>query len=691
MSKNNREMRKNQLSRALSILSSTMSGLERYKNPPWLKCDFNAPVWVISNSYCGFCIDWERLQNHFQSVYSPQVPSIDWDVLKYWLAASTHWDALSASTEKSQSERIRQVVTCIDYLLINHQKTGVVLDGLASLTLDDYAEFIDTLAASGSTHLTVYQWPERVAAFFREQIKLDRAAVSTAGSKSQPPELSQLRQEDGYSDLTPQEAVFARKWLWKQGLYERGYGKDLYYYRPNLVALGQLIYPEILTPHKKLPMPPELCFMPRESYEREYPGSPVVNEDLRMSRLRLSQYGAAFNTLRLLRESISDAPILTAWPSPAGLPVQSDLKETGRYLLPTAEPLLKAFSKAVDFYVENSAHLFSSYEKLARLSKKKGCSVSKLCGPGSVTAIIDDRTVAMGVMRWSLNSDRYDLATDKDDYFHRLRSNASLWELLCVLMGSAQLIIGTLSARRVTELCELEVGQCVDRSAMRLVFRKRKKMAFGIRQPASKPIPEFAVRVLEDLNKFHMKLSKIHGAPPGNVFDRVTRQGMKPTRTCTDLCYNSSLDLFFDYIQMPRDEAGRRFYLRQHQLRRFFAVAFFWNNSFNRLDAIRSFLGHTNAEETYRYISEAMPGEILSTVKAQWLAEHIGEQVSAHEELASAIASRFGTRDYNLIGAAAMKDFLTNQVSSGNIRIEPIFIKGNREYKIAVLVKESRR
>lgn len=689
MRKSSAEARKSQLTRALSIFAASQDGLERYKKPTWLKSDFGADLWIISNGRSGFVIDWGRLKLHFESVYRQQVLSIDWNVLKYWLASSTHWDALAAATDKSHSERLREVITCIDYLLLNHQRNGVVLNGIASLSLDDYAEFIDELSSSRSVHRSIYKWPTRVAEFFREEFRRHRKVNKRHSiGRTAPIELGELRQEEGYSDLTPAEAAFARAWLWDRGLYERGYGRDLYYFRPNLVALGQIVYPEILTPHKKLTMPPELCFMPRESSVREFLGSPVVTDDARMSRIRLDQHGAAFNTLRLLTGRLPDAPLVSSWPTASGLPGQCELKELGRYTLPSVEPMFYAFRSAVEFYLSHASHLMKSYLHLAKRAKKLGVSVSRLCGGDSIVAGVGEETAKMGVIRWSLNSDRYDLAADKDEYFRRLRTNEALWELMCVLMGAAQFIVGTLSARRITELCELEVGDCIDRQKQRILVLRRKRLSFGVRQRISRPIPDFAIRVIEEISDFQRKLAKIHGMETRHVFDRVTRQGAKPLRPCTDNCFNSSLDAFYDYIEMPLDELNRRYYLRQHQLRRFFAVAFFWNNSFKGLDAIRSFLGHATAKETYRYISEAVPAEIMSAVKKQWLSDHIEEQIGAHEEIANLVMKRFGTNDFNLIGGNAMNEFISTRIDSGQIKVEPVFLKGRVNYRIAVFVRE---
>lgn len=49
-------------------------------------------------------------------------------------------------------------------------------------------------------------------------------------------------------------------------------------------------------------------------------------------------------------------------------------------------------------------------------------------------------------------------------------------------------------------------------------------------------------------------------------------------------------NIFYDFTEVEC-ENNKRFYMRQHQLRRFFAMAFFWGNGFGSMDTLRWFLG----------------------------------------------------------------------------------------------------
>ena len=107
------------------------------------------------------------------------------------------------------------------------------------------------------------------------------------------------------------------------------------------------------------------------------------------------------------------------------------------------------------------------------------------------------------------------------------------------------------------------------------------------------------------------------------------------------------LDLFCDYFETPiiktSDDDFSRIYFRQHQFRRFFAMLFFWSKVDSQLDALRHFLGHTDMEHLYHYISESESGEVLNGVKATALVDKaIQNQLDNLEELNVALAERFG-------------------------------------------------
>jgi hypothetical protein len=114
--------------------------------------------------------------------------------------------------------------------------------------------------------------------------------------------------------------------------------------------------------------------------------------------------------------------------------------------------------------------------------------------------------------------------------------------------------------------------------------------------------------------------------------------------------YGKHLDLVCDYFETPlvKFENGelRRYYVRQHQLRRFFAMVFFWSDGFDGLDTLRWMLGHTDIEHLYRYVTETEKGSVLNGIKASYLVDSMKNKVKLEniDTLRKVIAKRYCTK-----------------------------------------------
>ena len=152
----------------------------------------------------------------------------------------------------------------------------------------------------------------------------------------------------------------------------------------------------------------------------------------------------------------------------------------------------------------------------------------------------------------------------------------------------------------------------------------------------------------------------------------------------TNTTYSENIDFFIDYIQGELKD-GKRYYIRQHQLRRFFAMCFFWGSGFGSLDTLRWFMGHTNVEHVYHYITESTSGEVLRNVKTQFLLEN----VEKYENLLSLIKNRYNTEKFDLIDSEDLEFYINDLLENEQIIVEPEFMLDNKQenYKIIVKVK----
>ncbi len=137
-----------------------------------------------------------------------------------------------------------------------------------------------------------------------------------------------------------------------------------------------------------------------------------------------------------------------------------------------------------------------------------------------------------------------------------------------------------------------------------------------------------------------------------------------------------NLNLFCDYFETKtveiRSDHMHRYYIRQHQLRRFFAMAFFWGSGYDGLDTLRWFLGHTDAEHLWHYITENTPGVVLRGVKAETIVHGINrDKIEGIEKLRELLKKRYSVDDVLIESLSETIEAYQNDEEDGYITVEP--------------------
>jgi hypothetical protein len=242
-------------------------------------------------------------------------------------------------------------------------------------------------------------------------------------------------------------------------------------------------------------------------------------------------------------------------------------------------------------------------------------------------------------------------------------------------------------ARRNGELMDLVAGACLDAAETHLVFFNRKSGPADMREKVARPIPPIATRFIKQIEYLQeelisrglLKAKSFLFAHPLQSDDRLALPGQSNLY--------EALDFFCDYFEMPLDQEGRRYYIRQHQLRRFFAMMFFWGSAFGGMDTLRWFLGHTDLAHLYHYITESTPGEVLRAVKAQYASERVRAQGNDTELLRSLLMQHFGTRDFSILDSEELDLHIEELIIEGQVNIEPEFFSTPEGDQMRVLIK----
>lgn len=241
------------------------------------------------------------------------------------------------------------------------------------------------------------------------------------------------------------------------------------------------------------------------------------------------------------------------------------------------------------------------------------------------------------------------LAADK---YRAIRNNDSLFDLYGVLIGSCQYLTGIISARRQDELVSLKSSGNLspnlnpfehENIEYNLIF-KLKKSGNGGKISSNKiierPIAASIAKIIWRLEAFN-EAARSQGLVKGKTLDLFNNLDARMcTLTKTSVkSFNAHLDSICDYFETPLVKMSngelRRQYLRQHQLRRFFALLFFWQKRFQGLEALRWMLGHTDMSHLYHYISSNEVGDILNGVKATVIVQGVLNKDGELEKLKS--------------------------------------------------------
>jgi hypothetical protein len=201
------------------------------------------------------------------------------------------------------------------------------------------------------------------------------------------------------------------------------------------------------------------------------------------------------------------------------------------------------------------------------------------------------------------------------------RAAPSLTDAVNVLIGACIVCIAILKPSREAELLHLP-RECLREGHDGYYLRfELGKSNVGEAYPwRDKPIPKItaqAIRLLQRLgggaaavlgtkHKHQQKLFCLPWARVGH------------TRVPTTTMLNCYLDLFCDQVGLAPDALGRRWYVRVHEMRKWFLLLLFWAGRFDVLDAVRWIAGHIRADHTYAYIEENFPGEELPAIEAEY-------------------------------------------------------------------------
>lgn len=504
-----------------------------------------------------------------------------------------------------------------DWILLNGDRFKICEFGLSLINDNSVLSLLDGITKKPISE-AIYDYSGRITTWIKQRTsevsKLQvRSAIDADDS------ISDISETLRILELNDEELIRARVFFKKNGFYTDVLGVQSLRAAPIIADIykntfnGRTIKPDHF---------PELD-LGETRYRGEFPPVEVraaANDGA--SHRRLSSYIQTFRKIGLINECCTgiDKEMLQRITKDRVI-AGKDYRETGRYRTAPVEVVLQALRSSIEFAIVNADWILQEiYESI---KAKFHASDYGQNFQDFARSRFSETALAQGINRWAI-------PRSEAGYYDQVRDNSSLVDLYQVLTGSVLIVLGATMARRRDEVAFLESDTCLypasdpslpENSSTRyyLVFKGQKTGASGIRETLKRPLLRIAASFIWKLKVFNQRLHALGMInTPGRLFKSIGR----PTGTVSEgnryshyNCMNSACD----YFRLPTviDEGiEKRYYIRQHQLRRFFAIAFFWGTDNPDYQTLSYMIGHTDAKLFYHYVTEMVTGRILKEAKA---------------------------------------------------------------------------
>lgn len=282
--------------------------------------------------------------------------------------------------------------------------------------------------------------------------------------------------------------------------------------------------------------------------------------------------------------------------------------------------------------------------------------------------------------------------------FARMRERPSLAEALDVLVGACIVCMAILKPSRRSELHHIP-RECLVEGAdgFYLRFELGKSNVGEAYQLRDKPIPYISAQAVKLLQRL--------GTGLVNVFDEKRKirerlfylpdsSGFRKPDRCSLHRLRDALFAFCDFVALPPDELGRRWYVRIHEMRKWFLLLLFWSGRFDVLDAVRWIAGHTDVGHTWAYLEANFPGEELPALEAEYAVDRIrrleeglrpGDGELGLQTLYEKVCEHFAVGSLAMVPEGEWAAYVAALRSSEAFHLEPHTIYGHGDREVVGL------
>ncbi|MCA3903831.1 integrase [Vibrio vulnificus] len=655
--------------RVLDVITNFHTGIYSYddRQPDWLESRFPAPKWTITFGKTPKTIHWDSVYLDDGKKLTDKKHQKLLNSFKYWITAADNplENGGKIISPITAYQKVTKVIALINAILLHSKELKLAKYHLLNVNDDFWLNSLIKYAEHGNFQ-GVYEIDKRT------QVLLDNASQSISDADAQtfnetfPYVTQDIAQDENFLLLAEREKACA--WLFEQGYY---HAKNSINYSGSGTVLGELLFKGKMLYHDiNIPSYAELHL---KAPKRNSEYRAVENRDTSTGTVQktISEYIAAIRLIHtnLEREDAASPSILSRRVSSGHISQLVSLKRAGRTRTLPPKFVFNLIRQCYEFAKE---HLPTDKGAVTLLDE----TLSLLSTARSKSAAIrsNPHRPHQDSPKWNEELHRDMSGTERGYWFQteainclsseylkkgikqvqgfaesvenryeRIRANESLFDLFSVLQGAIQVLVGAIMARRQDELIKLKphgnlspnVSPFSEDGAKKeysLIFKVKKTGSRGVNAIIERPIPLSIARFVWQLEQFNIKASELKLCQGklslfNNLNSKLTQLSQVIQKS-----YNAHFDDLCDYLETDLVEYDngecRRNYVRQHQLRRFFAMAFFWSKGFDGMDSLRWMLGHSDMEHLYHYISESEAGAVLNGAKASVIVRGVVDSTS---------------------------------------------------------------
>lgn len=336
-----------------------------------------------------------------------------------------------------------------------------------------------------------------------------------------------------------------------------------------------------------------------------------------------------------------------------------DIAESGRFKTLPMVPILKLMRDTFEFSFQNIDEILESVVDVLEFqvnNKQINMNLNNIARSNFtdlVNRLYPDKLVCGDYMRHDTNIDIKKLSLNSNTLINRYN----------ILISSIQFLFAVLSAKRSNEINNLRPYSNLipdinpdDTDYDTLFSVESLVMKTGVvggnnevKAVTRRPMLRSIARLIWKIESFN-KIIIQFGIELPALFN-LLRGSEKSLEFANSITVTPYIYIC-DYFETPFiNENGKlkKLYFSNHQLRRFFAMMFFWTNGYDGLDAIRWMLGHSSSEHLYHYITESSNGAVLNGTKAAYLVNEVQNgKLETIDMLRKAISQYYDVEQANI-------------------------------------------